>query len=210
MEGYVYIWGGNGVYKIGRAKNPEVRVRAFPVMPYPCDLIATFFTSNCIALEKGLHNHFKLLHIRGEWYGLSFEALQEAKEFVCKFVPPEKSEVQLVKRKAKADKQDEAVLGPIQPQIHRPTRDGVEHRLNVSKALEDFQEQTGLTFTLTTLEQMAGMRPNTFAKWSNPSYVLPSTWSGLFELFCFLRDNGFSELFNGAYYFRTRAGIVVD
>jgi hypothetical protein len=44
--GYVYIYGGNGLYKIGRAKNVEKRIRSFPKPPFPATVVRAIPTTN--------------------------------------------------------------------------------------------------------------------------------------------------------------------
>lgn len=68
---HVYIWGGEGIYKIGRAKNPLQRIRSFPIMPYPTGFAHILLTNDSKRLEHQLHIHFKKQRIQGEWFRLS-------------------------------------------------------------------------------------------------------------------------------------------
>lgn len=68
---HVYVWGGEGIYKIGRAKNPLQRVRSFPIMPYPTGFAHILLTNDSKRLERQLHVHFKRQRMQGEWFKLS-------------------------------------------------------------------------------------------------------------------------------------------
>lgn len=68
---HVYIWGGEGIYKIGRAKNPLQRIRSFPIMPYPTGFAHILLTNDSKRLEHQLHIHFKEQRIQGEWFRLT-------------------------------------------------------------------------------------------------------------------------------------------
>ena len=88
MNGYVYVYGGQGVYKIGRAKDPQKRVKAFPVMPYPCAFAHIIESEDCVALERQLHDHFKPQRVEGEWYSLAQTDLDSIPQIANPPTPP--------------------------------------------------------------------------------------------------------------------------
>ena len=72
--GYVYIARAeNGLHKIGRAKDPEARVRGFAgaVMPFVIELIHTIPSNDCIQAESLLHQRYRQCRRVGEWFELS-------------------------------------------------------------------------------------------------------------------------------------------
>jgi hypothetical protein len=69
--GYVYIYGGNGLYKIGRAKNVEKRIRSFPQPPFPATVVRAIPTARPAVLERRIHRHFRQQRRNGEWFKLS-------------------------------------------------------------------------------------------------------------------------------------------
>jgi hypothetical protein len=74
-QGYVYVWGGEGVYKIGRAKNPHQRVKSFPVTPYKAGFVHILPADDYKRLEQSLHAHFRAKRVKGEWFNLSEQEL---------------------------------------------------------------------------------------------------------------------------------------
>ncbi len=89
-NGYVYVYGGEGTYKIGWAKNPEARIASWPLMPWPCEIVLTIKSKDAIALESHLHQHFASKRVNGEWFSLSeadlatIPTLVEQDQPVCK------------------------------------------------------------------------------------------------------------------------------
>lgn len=67
---YVYVIGPDGgPYKIGRASNPEGRLRDLQVGSYETLQIHHLFeTDDSMALEALMHSRFKEYRIRGEWF----------------------------------------------------------------------------------------------------------------------------------------------
>ncbi len=71
--GYVYLVNEvNGVhYKIGRAVDPDDRIRTFNVkLPYKVELEAVIPTMDMIGLEAELHALFADKRVDGEWFAL--------------------------------------------------------------------------------------------------------------------------------------------
>ena len=72
--GYVYIARAeNGLHKIGKAKNPEQRVRGFAgaVMPFVIELIHTIESNDALQAESILHRRYQHRRRVGEWFELS-------------------------------------------------------------------------------------------------------------------------------------------
>jgi hypothetical protein len=74
--GWVYLLKAeNGFYKIGRSKNPRIRVSAITkaVAPFEIEEIHKAFYTDCVKAEKELHEKFKDKRQRGEWFALTLE-----------------------------------------------------------------------------------------------------------------------------------------
>lgn len=72
--GSIYlIWSETGHYKIGRSANPRQRFSSLrSSSPLPLRLIHFFETSDCISVERDLHERFKSSRIAGgEWFTLT-------------------------------------------------------------------------------------------------------------------------------------------
>lgn len=72
-DGYVYLIKSqfDAYYKIGRAVNPEKRMRTFNVkLPFKVEFVCVIKTEDMYALETELHRRFKAKHIEGEWFAL--------------------------------------------------------------------------------------------------------------------------------------------
>lgn len=72
-EGFVYIARAeNGLHKIGRARDPERRVRGFAgaVMPFVIELIHKIPSNDAIQAEKLLHQRYSHCRRVGEWFDL--------------------------------------------------------------------------------------------------------------------------------------------
>lgn len=79
--GYVYlVQGPPGLYKIGKSKDPEDRVRTFGVkLPFEVDLIHTIQCADYTAAEKALHLRFADKRSEGEWFALADEDVETIK-----------------------------------------------------------------------------------------------------------------------------------
>lgn len=71
-DGHVYLLQSpTGAYKIGRAKNPEHRLKTFGVqLPFEVEYIAVIPTPDMYALELELHALYAAKRINGEWFAL--------------------------------------------------------------------------------------------------------------------------------------------
>lgn len=70
-SGYVYLIGTPvfSWYKIGKAKDPKVRVNDLGVLlPFKINVIAVWGAANHHLLEKTLHDIYKKSKINGEWF----------------------------------------------------------------------------------------------------------------------------------------------
>ena len=66
---YVINASGTDRYKIGFTKDLKSRLRSFrTAMPTKVDLIFYVWTTDYVYLEKLLHNDFKEMRVRGEWF----------------------------------------------------------------------------------------------------------------------------------------------
>lgn len=75
-SGYVYLLKAeNGLYKIGRSRTPDVRIRDITkaVAPFDIKIIHTAFYPDCYKAESDLHKLFREKRRRGEWFELSNE-----------------------------------------------------------------------------------------------------------------------------------------
>jgi excisionase family DNA binding protein len=71
MTGYVYIYGGNGVYKIGKANDVQKRLRSITQPPFRCSLIHVLPSDDPSKLERAIHVYFRHKRVNGEWFNLS-------------------------------------------------------------------------------------------------------------------------------------------
>jgi predicted GIY-YIG superfamily endonuclease len=74
-SGFIYILkSSNGYYKIGRAKEVNVRVAAWKtVFPIKIKLVNSFACKNRMAVENALHNKYAKKRLEREWYKLEKE-----------------------------------------------------------------------------------------------------------------------------------------
>lgn len=70
MRGYVYIAKMGGLYKIGRTKNVQQRMRAFLQLPERLRMVYYFFSDNMVYDEAVLHEAFTHKRKNGEWFAL--------------------------------------------------------------------------------------------------------------------------------------------
>jgi hypothetical protein len=74
----------SGAVKIGYSKNPERRVQALDVMPYP---VVELEFSKCVrdakSVERELHERYSDKQIRGEWFDLSESEVEELKQWLA-------------------------------------------------------------------------------------------------------------------------------
>lgn len=76
-KGYVYLlWSEMGVYKIGRTKTPDTRLKAFSSLPFEVRCECLIETDNASELEHSLHTRFADKRGRGEWFALNADDVQ--------------------------------------------------------------------------------------------------------------------------------------
>jgi hypothetical protein len=69
--GYIYLVGGNNVYKIGKTKDIPSRLRSFLQLPFRTRLIHAIPTSDMVWAENYLHRVFAHCRLNGEWFDLA-------------------------------------------------------------------------------------------------------------------------------------------
>lgn len=77
-HGYVYVVkADNGLYKIGKAKKPAMRIQTLGVkLPYVLDTVLLIESGNYSMLERELHQRFADKRLSGEWFALTPEDLE--------------------------------------------------------------------------------------------------------------------------------------
>ena len=86
---WVYVLealGEEAIYKIGKSKDyPTKRIAEYsPKLPFDTKLVATIPTNNGYALETDLHKTFSADRIRGEWFRLDKENVNDLKKYSLK------------------------------------------------------------------------------------------------------------------------------
>ena len=77
MSGWLYLIRNRDLYKIGITKNFESRMRQLK----PDNIVAKFYTSDFLKLEKELHNRYKKFRIpQTEYFRLEQHHLKEIKQ----------------------------------------------------------------------------------------------------------------------------------
>jgi len=80
---YVINASGTSRYKIGFTKDLKSRLRSFrTAIPTKVDLIFYVWTTDYVYLEKLLHEDFKEMRVRGEWFELSNGDLDNLKSIL--------------------------------------------------------------------------------------------------------------------------------
>lgn len=94
-SGYVYlIHASTGMYKIGKAKNPQARFSSLQTgNPGQLDLICTISSDSTSILEHNIHQRFINKHVRGEWFNLSDEDVAYLKTMASGLESPAPLEV---------------------------------------------------------------------------------------------------------------------
>lgn len=78
QPGHIYLIHCQNYYKIGKSKNYNSRKKHFDtIMPLETDLIHSFQTNDMNYAEKYLHNKYKHLHHKGEWFNLTQKEINE-------------------------------------------------------------------------------------------------------------------------------------
>lgn len=74
--GFVYLIGVvDGCHKIGRSKDPDGRLLAWPILPVELTVRHRIATGRPQWLERYLHVAYKHRHVRGEWFRLDDEEI---------------------------------------------------------------------------------------------------------------------------------------
>lgn len=79
---YVYVikgtHKGQSKYKIGKANDPQDRIKMFNVkIPFDIETVVTFRVKDALSLEKELHSNFSNKRLAGEWFDLDNNDLME-------------------------------------------------------------------------------------------------------------------------------------
>lgn len=77
--GYVYlILSDTGHFKIGKARNIDNRILQLETgLPVTVQLVGSFQSNYYSKAEKHIHNYFSEKHIKGEWFDLSKQDIEE-------------------------------------------------------------------------------------------------------------------------------------
>lgn len=79
-DGYVYLLGGGGYYKIGRTTNVNRRLRQLEIqLPWPVEIVHTIPCEKHVLSEIALHAMFAYKRSNGEWFCLEYKDLVEIK-----------------------------------------------------------------------------------------------------------------------------------
>lgn len=80
-KGSVYLMkADNGVYKIGMSVNPVQRMLSLErTLPYDLELIHTIPSNRMKHLERYFHDLFKESRLKGEWFELTHEQVEQFK-----------------------------------------------------------------------------------------------------------------------------------
>ena len=80
--GYVYLIKLGDSYKIGITKNTEERFKQFEFMPFELKIIKTAKVKEYDKVEKFLHEQYSSKRIKGEWFNLSQEDIQNIIDYL--------------------------------------------------------------------------------------------------------------------------------
>jgi len=70
--GLIYLLKCDGIYKIGRTKNLDKRLRKYVTEnPHPIEIVHTRAVADYVLAEKKIHELVETLKVRGEWYKLT-------------------------------------------------------------------------------------------------------------------------------------------
>jgi predicted GIY-YIG superfamily endonuclease len=96
VQGFVYILKSDfGVYKIGRTKDLERRLRDFRIFPKEFELVHSIACEDEVKVEKDLHERYKDKKVRNEWFELSDDDIQDLKKI--NYVPAEQSDYEIIR-----------------------------------------------------------------------------------------------------------------
>lgn len=222
MQGFVYVWGGEGIYKIGKAKNPQSRIQQFPVMPYPCDFAHILPSTTASVLERYLHFYFTSKKLRGEWFQLAEEDLITIPQLAID-APTSFEALQTLKDETILSENVNAlrtqsgysldIKGLIQPTFNkRFNSQEWEFRWDISLYLTNFLEAVGHKYSFADIEYYADLTPGLLQKWCEYDAVADST--SLRRLRIFTTDRYFGpeqrDNFKEIPSFATRIACKID
>ena len=76
LGAFVYVLKVGGLYKIGKAKDVNNRIRNLHLAE-DHEVVFSVFSNKPLELEKALHNKFKHLRVKREWFKLTDAELSE-------------------------------------------------------------------------------------------------------------------------------------
>lgn len=84
VSGHVYlVEGANGVYKIGKTSQLHARMNFFEIkLPFDVNLICAIPSEDITTLEKQLHDKYANKRIRGEWFELTEQDVEDIKQLI--------------------------------------------------------------------------------------------------------------------------------
>ena len=83
QDGYIYLLKSQNAYKIGRSQSIEKRIYTIQnTTPFKIKLIFKKKVRDCFQMERKLHLKFKEKRIKGEWFQLNKEDIEEIKEML--------------------------------------------------------------------------------------------------------------------------------
>lgn len=78
INGHVYLLRGtNSTYKIGKTRNLKKRMKHFCGLPFEISLVHAIPSDDITSLEKEFHDRYSDRRVRGEWFKLQEEEVQE-------------------------------------------------------------------------------------------------------------------------------------
>lgn len=96
VQGYVYILKADfGVYKIGRTKDLERRLRDFRIFPKEFELVHSIACEDEVKVEKELHERYKDKKVRNEWFELTDSDIEDLKKI--NYVQAEQSDYEIIR-----------------------------------------------------------------------------------------------------------------
>jgi AraC-like DNA-binding protein len=167
--GYVYIYGGEGSYKIGRTTNIQRRLKELPPLPFRAELIHTIETDDAAMLETHLHRRFKAQRLNGEWFRLSDDDLTAIKQTGC-ILAAELLALREAERQPRRQARQPARPQTPRPPIAIPTGPALFFRLGLYleelKAAQDAlpAKERRKVPTMTELAREAGISKTNFSK----------------------------------------------
>jgi hypothetical protein len=77
------VEGANGVYKIGKTSQLHARMNFFEIkLPFDVKLICAIPSEDITTLEKQLHDKYTNKRIKGEWFELTEQDVEDIKHLI--------------------------------------------------------------------------------------------------------------------------------